>query len=235
MLLLVSGNNMQSVKNKKHKRDWGNEMLRYLSIIRIKIVDYCIKYWTSLQATPGYLTVLHEHTLQKLSRKFAKNYHTDTFRYFLTVPAAVWSDGVGSLMRQAAIPEVPVTYSDPDDRLILITESDAAVLYCEETMSDQIQLKNHDHIMVCYVGSGSVDLVIFQVNFYKQFLDDVRLYIIFLVGRLDSFRYLYQKNGGVWNIFQDTRVKIIYPEELAVLAVIRRAVYSGVHPRGVVS
>ncbi|KAI9250223.1 hypothetical protein BDA99DRAFT_608518 [Phascolomyces articulosus] len=119
---------------------------------------------TPVQAVADYLGVLHKHTLEELKRGFAKNYDTETFRYCLTVPA-VWSDKAKQLMRQAAIQAGLISASDPSDRLILISEPEAAALYCEETMSGQVQLQDKDRIMICDAGGGTVDLIVFQVTF----------------------------------------------------------------------
>ncbi|KAI9271864.1 hypothetical protein BDA99DRAFT_477977 [Phascolomyces articulosus] len=130
---------------------------------------------TPVQAVADYLTALHEHTLEELSRGFANNYDPDTFRYCLTVPA-VWSDKAKNLMRQASIQAGLITPSDPSDRLTLISEPEAAALYCEETMAEQVQLQDNDRIMICDAGGGTVDLIVFQVNFpngvYESASDD---------------------------------------------------------------
>ncbi|KAI9271873.1 hypothetical protein BDA99DRAFT_602596 [Phascolomyces articulosus] len=122
---------------------------------------------TPVQAVADYLAALHEHTLQELSRSFAQNYYPETFRYCLTVPA-VWSDKAKNMMRQAAILAGLILPSDPPDRLTLISEPEAAALYCEETMADQIQLQDNDRIMICDAGGGTVDLIVFQVNFIQS-------------------------------------------------------------------
>ncbi|KAI9315669.1 hypothetical protein BX666DRAFT_1878862 [Dichotomocladium elegans] len=108
-----------------------------------------------------YLRVLHQHTLQEITRGFAKNYHPDTFRYCLTVPA-LWSDRAKHAMRQAAVLAGLVAPSDPSDRLVLISEPEAAALYCEQTMD--MELKEGDRIMVCDAGGGTVDLIVFDVS-----------------------------------------------------------------------
>ncbi|KAI9271858.1 hypothetical protein BDA99DRAFT_306633 [Phascolomyces articulosus] len=118
---------------------------------------------TPVQAVADYLAALHQHTLHELTHGFAKNYHPDTFRYCLTVPA-LWSDKAKHLMRQAAVQAGLISASDPSDRLVLISEPEAAALYCEETMSDQVQFKDNDRIMICDAGGGTVDLIVFQVN-----------------------------------------------------------------------
>ncbi|KAI9250132.1 hypothetical protein BDA99DRAFT_564104 [Phascolomyces articulosus] len=121
---------------------------------------------TPVQAVADYLAKLHQHTLEELSRGFADNYHPDTFRYCLTVPA-VWSDKAKNSMRLAAIQAGLIMPSDPSDRLTLISEPEAAAIYCEETMADQVKLKDNDRFMVCDAGGGTVDLIVFQVNFTK--------------------------------------------------------------------
>ncbi|KAI9247704.1 hypothetical protein BDA99DRAFT_591836 [Phascolomyces articulosus] len=121
---------------------------------------------TPVQAVADYLAKLHQHTLEELSRGFADNYHPDTFRYCLTIPA-VWSDKAKNSMRQAAIQAGLIMPSDPPDRLTLISEPEAAAIYCEEIMGDQVKLKDNDRFMVCDAGGGTVDLIVFQVNFTK--------------------------------------------------------------------
>ncbi|KAI9271876.1 hypothetical protein BDA99DRAFT_569640 [Phascolomyces articulosus] len=125
---------------------------------------------TPVHAVTDYLAALHQHTLQELSRSFAKNYHPDTFRYCLTVPA-VWSDKAKNSMRQVAIQAGLVSPSDPPDRLVLVSEPEAAAIYCEETMSEEIHLKDNDRIMICDAGGGTVDLIVFQVNFTNDLKD----------------------------------------------------------------
>ncbi|KAI9271857.1 hypothetical protein BDA99DRAFT_433705 [Phascolomyces articulosus] len=117
-----------------------------------------------VQVVVDYLASLHQHTLRELSRALADSYDSDTFRYCLTVPA-IWSDKSKHLIRQAAIQAGLVTPSDPPNRLILISDPEAAALYCVETMADQVQLNNNDRIMVCDAGGGTVDSIVFQVNF----------------------------------------------------------------------
>ncbi|KAI9271859.1 hypothetical protein BDA99DRAFT_602584 [Phascolomyces articulosus] len=120
-----------------------------------------------VQVVADYLAALHRHTLKELRYKFASNYHPDTFRYCLTVPA-LWSDKAKHMMRQAAIQAGIVSPSDPSDRLVLISEPEAAALYCEETMADQVQLKDNDRFMVCDAGGGTVDIIVYQVNFTQR-------------------------------------------------------------------
>ncbi|KAI9271875.1 hypothetical protein BDA99DRAFT_602599 [Phascolomyces articulosus] len=120
-----------------------------------------------VQAISDYLSKLHKHALQELSCSFVSNYHPDAFRYCFTVPA-VWSDKAKQTMRQAAINAGLITPSDPPDRLTLISEPEAAAIYCEETMAEQVQLKHSDRFMVCDAGGGTVDLIVFQIKYVED-------------------------------------------------------------------
>lgn len=108
--------------------------------------------------------------MQEITRGFAKNYHPDTFRYCLTVPA-LWSDKAKHTMRQAAIRAGLIQPSDPSDRLVLVSEPEAAALYCQESMD--VQLNKGDRILVCDAGGGTVDLIVFQVQEQRQHLKEI--------------------------------------------------------------
>ncbi|KAI8985093.1 hypothetical protein BDB01DRAFT_96694 [Pilobolus umbonatus] len=108
-----------------------------------------------------YLKALHTYSLEELKRGFAKNYPETSFCYCLTVPA-IWSDYAKQSMRRAAIQAGIIHPSDPEHRLVLISEPEAAALYCER-MCDMVNLKENDKIMVCDAGGGTVDLIAFEV------------------------------------------------------------------------
>ncbi|KAI8340001.1 hypothetical protein BC941DRAFT_419156 [Chlamydoabsidia padenii] len=117
---------------------------------------------TPVTAVADYLRALHAHVLEDVTRGFAKNYHPDTFRYCLTVPA-MWSDQAKNCMRQAAVQAGLVKPHDHPDRLHLISEPEAAALYCEK-MCDQVNLMPTDRLMICDAGGGTVDLIVFEVD-----------------------------------------------------------------------
>lgn len=75
----------------------------------------------------------------------------------------MWSDQAKHCMRQAAILAGLVKPSDPPDRLLLISEPEAAALYCEK-MCDQVNLLTNDRLMICDAGGGTVDLIVFEVE-----------------------------------------------------------------------
>ncbi|KAF9566625.1 hypothetical protein BGW38_008871, partial [Lunasporangiospora selenospora] len=94
-------------------------------------------------------------------RGFAKNFQRDHFRYCLTVPA-MWSDRAKNVMRQAAVKAGLIRDSDHPDRLMLISEPEAAALYCERKC-DQFDLGHGDRFMICDAGGGTVDLIVFEI------------------------------------------------------------------------
>ncbi|CAO3686474.1 unnamed protein product [Rhizopus stolonifer] len=83
-------------------------------------------------------------------------------RYCLTVPA-MWSDQAKQTMRQAAIDSGLISSSDHRDRLMLISEPEAAALYCEKTC-DKFDMKDGEEFMICDAGGGTVDLIVFKVE-----------------------------------------------------------------------
>ncbi|KAI7901283.1 uncharacterized protein BX663DRAFT_515501 [Cokeromyces recurvatus] len=118
-------------------------------------------YRSNVDIIADYLKALHEYVLEELSKGFAKNYDPNHFRYCLTVPA-MWSDLAKYSMRKAAVKAGLVRKEDSEDRLMLISEPEAAALYCER-MCDQANLKKGDRILICDAGGGTVDLIVFEI------------------------------------------------------------------------
>lgn len=69
--------------------------------------------------------------------------------YIITVPA-IWSDSAKDLTRQAAC-----RAGFPDDSLVLISEPEAAALYCATTCKE-MDLIDGDRFLVCDAGGGTV-------------------------------------------------------------------------------
>lgn len=109
-----------------------------------------------------YLRVFHGHVVNELQKGFATNYDVTKFRYCLTVPA-MWSDRAKAIMREAAIRANMIMASDHPDRLMLISEPEAAALYCEKK-SEQFNLKHGERFMICDAGGGTVDLIVFEID-----------------------------------------------------------------------
>ncbi|KAI8973362.1 hypothetical protein BDF20DRAFT_907002 [Mycotypha africana] len=104
---------------------------------------------------------LHDYVLDDILKGFATNYDPQLFRYCLTVPA-MWSDLAKYSMRRAAIRAALIKETDPPDKLMLISEPEAAALYCER-MCEQVNLRKGDRILICDAGGGTVDLTVFEV------------------------------------------------------------------------
>lgn len=115
-----------------------------------------------LDAISHYLEAFHEYVVEEIMRGFAKNFQKDHFRYCLTVPA-MWSDRAKNVMRQAAVKAKLVNETDHPDRLMLISEPEAAALYCERKC-DQFDLGHGDRFMICDAGGGTVDLIVFEIT-----------------------------------------------------------------------
>ncbi|KAG0076510.1 Heat shock 70 kDa protein 12A [Linnemannia elongata] len=96
-----------------------------------------------LEAISHYLDAFHEYVVGEIMRGFAKNFQRDHFRYCLTVPA-------------------PRTSCDHPDRLMLLSEPEAAALYCERKC-DQFNPGNGDRFMICDVGDETVELTVFEI------------------------------------------------------------------------
>ncbi|KAI7817012.1 hypothetical protein BC939DRAFT_403125 [Gamsiella multidivaricata] len=117
---------------------------------------------SALEAVTHYLKKLHGHVMSELMKSFIKNYEPSQFQYCLTVPA-MWSDAAKNTMRRAAIGAGLIQEGDPPNRLILISEPEAAAMYCER-MVDRFSLKHGDRFMICDAGGGTVDLIVFEVS-----------------------------------------------------------------------
>ncbi|KAG1457206.1 hypothetical protein G6F46_006657 [Rhizopus delemar] len=109
-----------------------------------------------------YLRAFHLHVCTELLKGFAGNYDQTRFRYCLTVPA-MWSDRAKAIMREAAIRAGLINSSDHPDRLMLISEPEAAALYCEKK-SEQFNLRHGQRFMICDAGGGTVDLIVFEIH-----------------------------------------------------------------------
>ncbi|CAO0795958.1 unnamed protein product [Mucor circinelloides] len=155
---------------------------------------------SSVSNIADYLRALHKHVLEDVTKGFAKNYDPDTFRYCLTVPA-MWSDLAKHSMRKAAVMAGLIRQNDPQDRLILISEPEAAALYCER-MCEQVNLKKGDRMLICDAGGGTVDLIVFEV------VDD----------RIQSNNRLKEVTKGIGescgSVFLDEKFKLLMQEKL---------------------
>ncbi|KAF9561459.1 hypothetical protein BGW38_009006, partial [Lunasporangiospora selenospora] len=74
----------------------------------------------------------------------------------------MWSDRAKHVMRQAAVRAGLIREEDPQHRLIIVSEPEAAAMYCQ-SKGDQFNLQKHDRFLICDAGGGTVDLIVFEV------------------------------------------------------------------------
>src|SRR5436190_11518299 len=96
-----------------------------------------------------------EKTLGEVFNREERN-----IRYYLTVPA-IWNDAGKAATRAAAI-QAGFLRDENDNRLTLITEPEAAALFCSK--AGLLNLKVHDAVWIVDCGGGTVDLIAYEVE-----------------------------------------------------------------------
>ena len=98
-----------------------------------------------------YLSRLNHHlSTQVFVNRFGANFlQNQQLSYVITVPA-IWSDKAKELTRKAA-----VTAGIRSESLTLITEPEAAALYCA-TLCTEVDLGPGDRFLICDAGGGTV-------------------------------------------------------------------------------
>ncbi|KAF9360729.1 hypothetical protein BGX26_008012 [Mortierella sp. AD094] len=116
-------------------------------------------------AISDYLRAMHTHAINEITKNSAGGVVFDQshIQYCLTVPA-MWTDAAKGVMRQTAIQAGLIQPNDPPYRLLLVSEPEAAAMYCERKC-EQFNLRNGDRFMICDAGGGTVDLIVFQVDY----------------------------------------------------------------------
>jgi molecular chaperone DnaK (HSP70) len=106
---------------------------------------------TALDFCADYLGCVHKYVKEVfLPRQFGAVFlRNQEVSYVITVPA-IWTDSAKELTRQAA-----VRAGIPDHKLDLITEPEAAALYCA-TLGSEVDLEENDRFLVCDAGGGTV-------------------------------------------------------------------------------
>ncbi|KAF9901100.1 Heat shock 70 kDa protein 12A [Linnemannia zychae] len=126
--------------------------------------------WKDVVSVPDaisdYLHAFHEYAAEKILQEFGPSYSRNCFRYCLTVPA-MWSDRAKDVMRRAAIKAQLITDADHPGRLLLVSEPEAAALYCERACK-QYDLKHGDRFLICDAGGGTVDLIAYEIALSSQ-------------------------------------------------------------------
>ncbi|KAL4780507.1 hypothetical protein BJX76DRAFT_44714 [Aspergillus varians] len=86
-------------------------------------------------------------------------------KYYLTVPA-IWNDAGKAATRAAAL-QAGFLRDENDNRLTLISEPEAAALFCAKT--GLLNLKVGDAILIVDCGGGTVDLIAYEVEEEQPF------------------------------------------------------------------
>ncbi|SAM03639.1 hypothetical protein [Absidia glauca] len=114
-----------------------------------------------IEIIADYLREFHAHVVSEMRKGFAHQFE-GRYRYCLTVPA-MWSDRAKQMMREASILAGIIDKDDHHDRLMLISEPEAAAIYCEKAC-DQFSMEDGDEFMICDAGGGTLDLIVFNVK-----------------------------------------------------------------------
>ncbi|KAF9288394.1 hypothetical protein BGZ68_000355 [Mortierella alpina] len=115
-------------------------------------------------AISDYLRAVHTHAITEIMKNAGgQAFDQQHIQYCLTVPA-MWTDAAKGVMRQTAIQAGLIQASDPPHRLLLVSEPEAAAMYCEKKC-EQFNLRHGDRFMICDAGGGTVDLIVFQVDY----------------------------------------------------------------------
>ncbi|KAI7890489.1 uncharacterized protein EV154DRAFT_511148 [Mucor mucedo] len=117
---------------------------------------------TATDIIADYLSKFFGYVKIDMAKKGFHNNFEKQARFCLTVPA-MWSDKSKQIMREAAIQAGIISAADHRDRLMLISEPEAAALYCERTC-DKFNMAHGDEFMICDAGGGTVDLIVFRVE-----------------------------------------------------------------------
>ncbi|KAG2205278.1 hypothetical protein INT47_009543 [Mucor saturninus] len=127
-----------------------------------------------LRATIDYFRELFDHTVKAMQSNIivtGLKVDKEDIRFIITVPAQ-WNDVQKSLMRLIAIEAGLISKNDHENRLKIINESLAALLYCERK-PDVIKRQSNDTkdgnmsegdmYMICDAGGGTVSIAVFEV------------------------------------------------------------------------
>ncbi|KAI8090646.1 hypothetical protein BDF21DRAFT_491033 [Thamnidium elegans] len=133
----------------------------------------------AVQVIADYLREVKDHVIRHIiaeskfkkdkkgfTRFFKSSGSEPKLQFVLTVPA-MWTTSARETMAQAAI-KATIIKKEELDELLIISEPEAAALFCEKKYSNLIRdPKNPDidsNFIVCDAGGGTVDLVTFRLT-----------------------------------------------------------------------
>ncbi|KAI9887496.1 MAG: hypothetical protein M1823_000675 [Watsoniomyces obsoletus] len=122
---------------------------------------------SEIDVAADYLAKLRQAMRNQLQKTLGEVFSREerNIRYYLTVPA-IWNDAGKAATRAAAI-QAGFIRDVNDNRLTLITEPEAAALFCSKT--GLLNLKIHDAVLIVDCGGGTVDLIAYEVEEEQPF------------------------------------------------------------------
>lgn len=116
---------------------------------------------TILKVLSNYLTSLHKYICTQI--RHSSNYRSEgimqrKFQYCLTVPAK-YTQKEKAILREACIRADMISRYDHFDRLMMVSESEAAALYAEKKTQP---FQADDTILVCEAGFYTINLALFK-------------------------------------------------------------------------
>jgi actin-like ATPase involved in cell morphogenesis len=117
---------------------------------------------SEIDVAADYLFKLRQAMRNQLQKTLGEVFNREerNIRYYLTVPA-IWNDAGKAATRAAAI-QAGFLRDENDNRLTLITEPEAAALFCAK--AGLLNLKVQDAILIVDCGGGTVDLIAYEVE-----------------------------------------------------------------------
>ncbi|KFY01733.1 hypothetical protein O988_02572, partial [Pseudogymnoascus sp. VKM F-3808] len=117
---------------------------------------------SEIDVAADYLFKLRQAMRNQLQKSLGEVFNREerNIKYFLTVPA-IWNDAGKAATRAAAI-QAGFLRDENDNRLTLITEPEAAAMFCAK--AGLLNLKVHDAILIVDCGGGTVDLIAYEVE-----------------------------------------------------------------------
>ncbi|KZF24106.1 actin-like ATPase domain-containing protein [Xylona heveae TC161] len=122
---------------------------------------------SEIDVAADYLFKLRQAMRNQLQKTLGEVFNREerNIKYFLTVPA-IWNDAGKAATRAAAI-QAGFLRDENDNRLTLVTEPEAAAMFCSKT--GLLNLKIHDAVLIVDCGGGTVDLIAYEVEEEQPF------------------------------------------------------------------
>ncbi|KAL1896272.1 hypothetical protein Cpir12675_002865 [Ceratocystis pirilliformis] len=117
---------------------------------------------SEIDVAADYLFKLRQAMRAALQKTLGEVFNREerNIRYYLTVPA-IWNDAGKAATRLAAI-QAGFLRDENDNRLTLVSEPEAAALFCSK--AGLLNLKVNDAVLIVDCGGGTVDLIAYEVE-----------------------------------------------------------------------